>query len=85
MFMRKRDRDDGRKVDVPAAISLPGEFATVPCRVRRLSRQGARLDYFGQQRLTPIFRLKLAGEVAARGCRVVRQDGAKVEVEFLVS
>jgi hypothetical protein len=82
VFTRKRP-DPGRKVDEEAFISMEGEFAAVKCRVRHLSRDGAKLNYESPRELASHFRLKIASAGITRRCAVVARKGAQVEVVFL--
>lgn len=71
------------KVNRQASISIAGEFATIPCRVRRLSDDEAVVALERRRPLPPSFRLTVDREPRPRLCRLKSLDGLDARVSFV--
>ena len=83
MFTRKKDKAPPLvAVNRPASLSVPGEFATVPCHVLRMSDTQAELRLDRPRSLPAAFRLTIRGEARSRSCQIVSVERQSVWVRF---
>jgi hypothetical protein len=83
MFSRNKDKVPSLKaVDRPGSLSVPGEFATVPCHVVRMSDTQAVLRLDRPRRLPASFRLTIRGDSRSRVCEMVSAKQQDIQVRF---
>ncbi|BAT57763.1 hypothetical protein GJW-30_1_00273 [Variibacter gotjawalensis] len=83
MFTRKKDKAPPLvAVNHAGSLSVPGEFATVPCNVLRMSATAAELRLDRPRQLPSAFRLTIRGEARSRSCQLVSAERRSVQVRF---